>query len=208
MANQQLQDTDEAPPVAHDHQTEEAGRLSSITVWMLLSGVAFVAALVMAGKYFGIVSWPWTWILFTLYPLLLALMTAISLLAIFFDRNTTAMTTLIGILVWLWVLLGIYCFSFGTLMIQHNQEQRVLISPNSVETQAKVTAIQFKGLVNYQGEFTVTLQISPQDSGTFFAKKTVIGNGSSQDPPYPVGTTLDVKYDPNSHRVAIVGPVQ
>lgn len=168
------------------------------TVAMRLPGA--VASIVLAGKFLGAISWSWTWILWTLFPILLTLLTVIAVTKVVVEKNRFV---LISVAVLWFVLIAAYC-AFGTLMIQENQQKLILDSPNSVETRAVVSAVTFKGFMNYQGVFSLTLQVMPQDGKPFVAKTMVMGDGSSMKSPYSVGTTIVVKYDPSTLGVAVV----
>ncbi len=100
--------------------------------------------------------------------------------------------------------LGLGFLVFGVPMLQHSAQQDAL--KNGVSGTATVTAANFDGFVNYQGEFTLTLLVTPQSGAAFSATTMVFGRGSSQTSPYPVGAKVNVKYIPTNHDVAIVGP--
>ena len=101
------------------------------------------------------------------------------------------------------VLWGFYVM-FYIPMVQHAAQQDAL--KNGISGTAVVTAANFDGLMNYQGEFTITLQVTPKSGAPFSRKTIVFGDGSSQNSPYSPGMQVDVKYVPRNHDVVIVGP--
>ena len=128
---------------------------------------------------------------------------AVFLFVMFLGARFVGLGAVIALFVLTTSLGGAYIV-FGIPMLQHAAQQDAL--KNGVAGTAVVTAANFDGFINYQSEFTITLQVTPQSGAPFSASTMVFGAGSAQDSPYPVGTKLNVKYVPTNHNVAIVGP--
>ncbi len=167
-------------------------------VAFLVAGIISLAGLplVVLFKFVGVfpASWSWGAILGGLVVFLL-----ISFFAARF-LGTVAVILLFS----LTLSLGGFYIVFGIPMLQHAAQQDAL--KNGVSGTAMVTAANFDGFINYQSEFTITLQVTPQSGVPFAATTMVFGDGSSQTAPYSVGTKVDVKYVPTNHDVVIVGP--
>ena len=147
-------------------------------------------------KFIGVfpASWSWGSVLGGLVVFLLIIFLAARFLGMVGPILIFSLTAFLG---------GFYIV-FGIPMLQHAAQQDAL--KNGVAGTATVTATNFDGFINYQSEFTITLQVTPQSGAPFSATTMVFGGGSSQNSPYSVGTKVDVKYVPTNHDVVIVGP--
>ncbi len=146
-------------------------------------------------KFIGILPKAWSWgaVLGGLFVLVLLLLLVARFLGF------------VGVVLFIALAmpLGVGYLVFGIPMLQHAAEQQALKS--GLDGTAIITAASFNGLVNYQGEFTLTLLVTPQSGTAFSATTMVFGHGSSQTSPYPVGARVNVKYAPANHDVVILG---
>lgn len=173
-------------------------QISNMQAMGLLASVFLSIALVILVilfKSIGILPEAWSWgaVLGGLFVLVLLLLLVARFLGF------------VGVVLFfaLAIPLGVGYLIFDIPMLQRAAEQQAL--KTGLGGTAVVTATNFNGLVNYQGEFTLTLLVTPKSGAPFSATTMVFGRGSSQISPYPVGTKVNVKYVPANHDVVIVG---
>ncbi len=180
-------------PVTGSDETTDAKRAT-----VLLTGIFSLLAvfLTVLFQFSGVfpASWSWGTVIGGL---------AVFLVVMFLGARFVGVGAVIAVFVLTTALGGPYLV-FGIPWLQHMAQQQTL--KTGLDGTAVVTATNFDGFINYQSEFTITLQITPQSGVPFSANTMVFGAGSSQHAPYSVGTKVDVKYVPANHDVVIIGP--
>jgi hypothetical protein len=182
--------------ILSDHHDEVANNRSG--AFLILGIFSLMAVfLTILFKIVGVFpqSWPWGFVVGGLLVFLIAMF----LLANFWGTLAVVLFFALSLP------LGGFYLVFGIPLIQHAAE--IQAQKFGQEGTAVVTATSFVGFLNYQSEFTLMLQVSPEEGSPFSTTTMVFGAGSSQNPPYPVGTKLSVKYLPQNHNVVILGPI-